>query len=221
MRSARTFLKYICVAVGVVAATTGRVDAGEIDLWNATVADIHSAFAEGLSAEQLTVAYLARIAAYDKHGPRINAVIALNDAALDEARKLDRERASGTVRGPLHGIPVVLKDKYDTFDLPTTAGSQLLEGHVPADDANVVAKLRGAGAIVLAKVNLSEWAGSGGSVSGAKDPEVLRAGRPPNGFSSAGGQTLNPHDLTRGPSGSSGGTGAAIAAGFAPIGLGA
>src|SRR5918996_1104996 len=104
-------------------------------------------------------------------------------------------------RSPLHGIPVVLKDNYDTFDMPTTGGSVLLEGSIPSKDAFVVRKLRDAGAIILAKLNMSEFA-SGGT------------------YSSLGGQSLNPHDLSRGPSGSSGGTGVAIAAAFAPIGLG-
>jgi amidase len=117
-------------------------------------------------------------------------------------------------------VPILLKDNFDTFDLPTTAGSQLLAGSIPPDDAYVVKKLRDAGAVILAKVNLSEFAGSGGSVSGATDPEVLKAGAVPNGFSSMGLQTHNPHDLTRGPSGSSGGTGAGIAASFAQFGLG-
>lgn len=196
------------------------VHAATLDLSTATIADIQAAYDADLRAETLTKAYLARIEAYDKKGPTINAVITLNPKAVEQAIALDTERAKGHVRGPMHGIPVVLKDNYDTFDLQTTAGSQLLEGHIPPDDAYVVKKLRDAGAIILAKVNLSEWAGSGGSVSGAKDPEVLKAGRPPNGFSSAGGQTRNPHDLTKGPSGSSGGTGAAIAAVFGQVGLG-
>jgi amidase len=192
-----------------------------LNLATASIADVEAAYATGkLSAETLTKAYLARIAAYDKNGPAINAVITLNPKALDEAKALDAERKAGKVRGPLHGIPVVLKDNYNTFDLPTTAGSQLLEGSIPPKDAYVVQKLRDAGVIILAKVNLSEFAGSGGSVSGATDPEVLKKGAVPNGFSSAGGQTHNPHDLTRGPSGSSGGTGAAIAAVFAQFGLG-
>jgi amidase len=114
---------------------------------------------------------------------------------------LDAERKNKGPRSAMHGIPVVLKDNFDTFDLPTTAGSILLEGSIPPDDAFVVKKLRDAGAIILAKVNLSEFA-SGGA------------------HSSMGGQTLNPHDLTRTPAGSSGGTGAAIAAAYAPVGLG-
>jgi len=193
----------------------------ELNLATATVADLNAAFKSGaLTSEKLVGLYLARIDAYDKKGPTINAVITLNPKALDEAKALDAERKAGKIRGPLHGIPIVLKDNINTFDLPTTGGSQMLEGSIPPADAFVTKKLREAGAIILAKVNLSEWAGSGGSVSGATDPEVLKAGMIPNGFSSAGGQTLNPHDLTRGPSGSSGGTGAAIAAIFAQLGLG-
>jgi amidase len=194
---------------------------GQLDITTATIADLQSAMSQGtLTAEKLTKLYLARISAYDKQGPTINAVITLNPKALETARALDAERKVGKIRGPLHGIPIVLKDNIDTFDLPTTAGSQLLAGSIPPDDAFITKKLRDAGAIIIAKVNLSEWAGSGGSVSGATDPEITKAGMVPNGFSSMGGQTLNPHDLTRGPAGSSGGTGAAIAAGFAQFGLG-
>jgi len=139
---------------------------------------------------------------------------------LEIARALDAERKAKGPRGPLHGIPIVLKDNYDTFDLPTTGGSQLLEGSIPPNDAFVVKKLRDAGAIIVAKVNLSEWAGGGGSTGGTTDPEIRKKGAVPNGFSSAGGQTRNPHDLTRGPAGSSGGTGAGIAAVFAQFGMG-
>ena len=106
----------------------------------------------------------------------INAIITLSEKALDEARQRDAERKSGNVRGPLHGIPVVVKDNYDTVDMPTTAGSQLLEGHMAKQDAFMVKKLREAGAIVLAKTNLSEFAGSGGSVSGATDPAIMQSG---------------------------------------------
>ena len=195
--------------------------AAELQLENATIADLQSAFANGsLTAEKLTTLYLARIQAYDKQGPTINAVITLNPRALEEARALDAERKAGKVRGPLHGIPIVLKDNYNTYNLPTTAGSQLLAGSIPPADAFVVKKLRAAGVVILAKVNLSEFAGSGGSVSGATDPAVLKAGMVPNGFSSMGLQTRNPHDLTRGPAGSSGGTGASIAAAFAQFGTG-
>src|SRR6058998_1522650 len=207
--------------------------AAGLNIETATIADLNAAFAGGtLTSEQLVSAYLKRIVAYDKQGPAINAIITLNKKALDEARQLDAERKSGKVRGPLHGIPVVVKDNYDTVDMPTTAGSQLLEGHMAKQDAFMVKKLREAGAIVLAKVNLSEFAGSGGSVSGATDPAIIKAGSIPNGFSSAGGQTKNPHELLHGPAGSSGSnrgpcaaarsgrTGAAVAAAFAQFGLG-
>jgi amidase len=195
--------------------------AAELKLEEATIADLQTAFSKGtLTAEKLTEIYLARIAAYDQQGPAINTVIALNPNALAEAKALDAERKSGKVRSPLHGIPIVLKDNFDTFDLPTTAASQMLKGSIAPDDAYVVKKLRDAGAIILAKVNLHEFAGGGGSVSGATDPAILKAGRVPNGFSSLGLQTRNPHDLARGPAGSSSGTGAAIAAVFAQFGLG-
>ncbi len=182
------------------------IDLATIDLDRATIADVQSFMARGtLTAEQLTQLYLKRIAAYDKQGPNINAVILLNPKAVETARALDKERKAGKVRGPLHGIPIILKDNYDTVDLQTTAGSQTLLGSVPNDDAFMVKKLRDAGVVILAKVNLHEFALGGGA---------------PNGFSSLGGQTRNPHDPTRGPAGSSGGTGAGIAAAFAQFGLG-
>ena len=178
------------------------VRAAEVPLTSATIADFNKAFAAGtLSAEQLTQLYLKRIEAYDEAGPKLNAIITLNPNALAEARQLDVERKARGARSPLHGIPVVLKDNFDTRDLPTTGGSFMLKGSIPPDDAYTVRRLREAGAIILAKVNLSEFA-SGSAMS------------------SLGGQSLNPHDTTRTPSGSSGGTGVAIAADFAPLGMG-
>src|SRR5712692_2543289 len=173
-----------------------------LDLDSATVADVNAAFDAGsLTAEKLVQLCLARIAAYDRKGPSLHAVIALNPKALEQARALDAERKAKGRRSPLHGIPVVLKDNYDTFDMPTTGGSVLLEGSLPSKDAFIVRKLRDAGAIILGKVNMSEFASAGA-------------------YSSLGGQSLNPHDLTRSPSGSSGGTGVAIAAAYAPLGMG-
>ncbi len=167
-----------------------------------TIADINRAFDAGaLTSERLVQLCLARIEAYDRQGPSLRAVLTLNPKAVETARALDAERKAKGARSPLHGIPVVLKDNYNTADLPTTGGSVLLEGSIPREDAFVVKKLRAAGAIVLAKLNMSEFA-SGPARS------------------SLGGQTLNPHDLTRTPSGSSGGTGVAIAAAYAPFGLG-
>jgi amidase len=209
------------LATGLLAtALLPATHAATLDLTTASIAQLDEAMASGkVTSEQLVKLYLKRIEAYDKQGPGINSVIFMNPKALDVARALDKERKAKGPRGPLHGIPVVLKDNFDTFDMPTTAGSQLLAGSVPPDDAYVVKKLRDAGAVIVAKVNLSEFAGSGGSVSGAPE-EMLDKGTVPNGFSSMGLQTHNPHDLERGPSGSSGGTGAAIAAGFAQFGLG-
>jgi len=207
--------------LSLVLALPSVLRAAEMKIENATIADLQAAFKKGtLTAEKLTELYLARIDAYDQKGPKLNTVITLNPKALEQARALDAERKAGKVRGPLHGIPIVLKDNFDTYDLPTTAGSQLLQGSIPPDDAFVVKKLRDAGVIILAKVNLSEFAGGGGSVTGATDPDVIKAGNVPNGFSSMGLQTLNPHDLNRGPAGSSGGTGSGIAASFAQFGLG-
>ena len=173
-----------------------------VDLDSATIADLNAAFKAGtLTSERLVQLSLARIEAYDRKGPSLHAVLTLNPKALETARALDAERKAKGPRSPLHGIPIVLKDNFDTADLPTTGGSVMLEGSIPPDDAFVVKKLRDAGAIILAKVNLSEFA-SGGA------------------FSSLGGQSRNPHDPTRSPSGSSGGTGVAIAAGYATVGLG-
>jgi amidase len=193
-RIAFLFAAAILVAVPSTAKT--------IDLDAATVADINAAYDAGtLTAEKLVQMYLARIQAFDKQGPTLRAVILVNPKAIDIARVLDAERKAKGPRSPLHGIPVVLKDNYDTADMPTTGGSLLLEGWVPPDDAFVVKKLRAAGAIILAKLNMSEFA------SGAA-------------HSSLGGHALNPHDPTRTPSGSSGGTGAAIAAAYATLGMG-
>ncbi len=192
----------ICVAVLCLATLTPARAAKTIEFDALTIIDINHAFDSGaLTSEKLVQLCLARIQAYDRQGPSLHAVMMLNPKAIDTARALDAERKAKGPRSPLHGIPVLLKDNYNTFDLPTTGGSVLLEGSIPPADAFVVNKLRAAGAIVLAKVNLSEFA-SGGA------------------HSSLGGQSLNPHDLTRTPSGSSGGTGVSIAAAYAPLGMG-
>src|SRR6266852_5812543 len=192
----------VLLAVALCSSTSPTSAARTVDFDTLTIADINRAFDAGaLTSEKLVQLCLARIDAYDRKGPAVRAVLALNPKALETARALDAERKAKGPRSPLHGVPVVLKDNYNTADLPTTGGSVLLEGSLPPEDAFLVKKLRAAGAIVLAKVNMSEFA-SGGT------------------HSSLGGQSLNPHDLTRGPSGSSGGTGVAIAAGYAPLGMG-
>jgi len=141
--------------------------AAQFDLTTATVADINAAFSAGaLTSEKLTQLYLARIAAYDQAGPKLNAIILLNPNALAEARALDVERKAGKVRGPLHGIPVLVKDNFDTFDLSTTGGSIGFKGSPPpAHDAYMVKKLRDAGAIIIAKTNMDEMARGGNGVS--------------------------------------------------------
>jgi len=207
--TARAYCKWNRLAVaalmtGMACATTTAY-AASIDLESATIADINAAFNAGtLTSEKLVQMYLKRIEAYDKKGPALNTVITLNPKALDIARTMDKERKT-KAHSALYGIPIVLKDNYNTFDLPTTAGSSILKGSIPPADAFMVKKLREAGVIIVAKVNLSEFASTANG---------------PNGFSSMGKQTHNPHDLTKGPAGSSGGTGAAIAAGFAQFGLG-
>ena len=174
-----------------------------IDVYEASAADLQAAMTAGrTTAVALTKAYFARIAAYEQSGPMLNSIVRLNPRALRDAAALDAERAAGHVRGPLHGIPIILKDNYDTGDMPTSAGSLALANSQPAQDGFVVKRLRDAGAIVLAKANMHE----------------LAAGI--TNISSFGGQTRNPYDPTRCPGGSSGGTGAAIAASFAAIGWG-
>ncbi len=178
------------------------VAAQTLTLSSATIEDLNAAFDAGtLTSERLIELYLARIEAYDQRGPALNAVLHLNAGALAAARALDAERRATGPRSPLHGIPVVLKDNIDTSDMPTTAGSLLLAGSIPPDDAFIVKKLRDAGAIILAKLNMSEFA------SGVT-------------MSSVGGFIRNPHDIARTPSGSSGGTGAAIAAAYGQLGIG-
>ena len=182
--------------------TAPAVRAGVLDLTSATITQINEAIDAGaLSSETLVARYLARIHAYDQQGPRINALMHLNPKALERARALDREREQSGRRSALHGIPVVIKDNLDTADMPTTAGSFMLKNSFPPDDAVLVRRLREAGAIILGKLNLSEFA------SGAA-------------MNSLGGVIANPHHLGRSPAGSSGGTGAAVAAAFASMGLG-
>ncbi len=160
-----------------------------------------------LSARALTQAYLDRIATIDDSGPRLNAVIEINPDALAEADARDAERKAGRTRGPLHGVPVLLKDNIDATPMVNSAGSLALAGHRPRTDAPLVAKLREAGAVILGKTNLSEWAN-------------FRSSRSTSGWSGRGGQTKNPYALDRNPCGSSSGTGSAIAASLAAVGVG-
>lgn len=174
-----------------------------------SIADISARLKAGtLTSRQLTQQFLTRIAQIDAAGPHLRSVIEVNPDALAIAVERDAERKSGKVRGPLHGIPVLVKDNLDTADkMQTTAGSLALVGTPAPRDAHVVAKLREAGAVLLGKTNLSEWAN-------------FRSTRSTSGWSARGGQTLNPYVLDRNPCGSSSGTGSAIAASLAVVGIG-
>src|SRR5688572_15381830 len=149
----------IVVAIVLIAAGGPLSAQRTIDLDAATIADINSAFAKGtLTSERLVQLFLARIRAFDRQGPMLRSVITVNPKAVETARALDAERKSKGPRSALHGIPIVLKDNIDTADMPTTGGSVMLEGSIPPDDAFVVKKLRAAGAVIIAKTNLSEFA---------------------------------------------------------------
>ncbi|HSW30476.1 MAG TPA: amidase family protein [Longimicrobiales bacterium] len=179
---------------------------GGVELMELTIAEAHRAMlARTLTARQLVEAYLARIEAYDKKGPSFNSLILVNPRAIETADSLDALLArTGTLTGPLHGIPFIVKDNFDTHDMPTTAGSASLAGSVPPDDAYQVRKIREAGAIVLAKSNLAEFAFTAFETVGSMLP----------------GWTFNPYALNRVTAGSSGGTAAAVAAGLGLVGLG-
>jgi amidase len=174
-----------------------------------TIAELQQKMESGeLTAHQLAELYMERISAVDKDGPYINSVIELNPDALQIADTLDEERKAGKTRGPLHGVPILIKDNIDTADrMQTTAGSLALEGHIAAKDAFIVRQLRKAGALILGKTNLSEWANFRGKHS-------------VSGWSSRGGLTRNPYVLDRSACGSSSGSGAAVAANLCAAAVG-
>ncbi len=194
-------------AAGSAAAEPVAVPSFEFD--EATVADLQKRMAAGeLTARRLTEAHLARIAALDRQGPELGSVIETNPEALEVADALDAERRAKGPRGPLHGIPVLVKDNVDTADrMTTTAGSLALEGSVPPRDSGVAARLREAGAVLLGKANLSEWAN-------------FRSSRSVSGWSARGGQCRNPYALDRNPCGSSSGSGVAVSASLVPLAVG-
>lgn len=176
-----------------------------VDLDTVTIPELQARMKRGsLTSSELTRAYLSRIKAVD---PKINAVLRTNPTALDQALASDVRHRLGKVRGPLDGIPVLLKDNVNTRDMPTTAGSLALAGNPPVRDAELVARLRAAGAVILGKANLSEWAN-------------FRAAKPTSGWSAVGGQTRNPYVLDRNPCGSSSGSAAALAASLAQVAIG-
>jgi amidase len=176
---------------------------GAFELLEATIPDLQAALAGGVvSSRDLVSLYLARIEAYDQQGPALNAISWFNQNVFDQADALDAERRATGPRSALHGIPVLVKDNYDTSDMQTAGGSILMKGWIPPDDAFLVTQLRNAGAIIIAKTNMTEWALGYWCVG------------------SLFGQTRNPYALDRVPGGSSGGTGAGIAANYAAIGMG-
>ena len=202
----RVGILILAFAGGVTPGAEGQAQSGAqptIEVFEATIPQLQAALARGdITAVQLVDAYLARIEAYDQQGPALNTMIRLNPRARNEAAALDAERRARGPRGPLHGIPVILKDNFDTADLPTSGGSIALATAVPPADAFVVMRLREAGAIILGKSNMHELAAGITTIS------------------SLGGQTRNAYDPRRCRGGSSGGTGAAIAASFAAVGWG-
>jgi amidase len=196
------------IIMGVVLSIAASVRAA-FPFAETTIDELQRKMAAGeLTARALASAYLERIAEVDRSGPKLNAVIELNPDALAIAEQLDAERRAGKVRGPLHGIPILIKDNIATLDqMQTTAGSLALVGSRPPRDAHVVVRLRAAGAVILGKTNLSEWANFRGTGS-------------TSGWSARGGQTRNPYALDRNPSGSSSGSAAAVSANLCVAAIG-
>lgn len=173
-----------------------------------SITDLQVGYKDGsLTVESVVQFYLQRIENIDDSGPMLNAVIVTNPNAITRARQLDKELSEGDYRGPMHGVPVLLKDNINTHDMPTTAGSLALVNSYPLSDAHLVKKLRDAGAVILGKANLSEWANFRGQKSSS-------------GWSGVGGQTKNPYVLDRNPCGSSSGSAAAVAANLCVIAIG-
>ena len=201
-------LRILPAALLITLAFVGQPPAA-FPLEEMTVAQLQDAMAAGrYTSRRLVELYTERINAVDRSGPTLRSVIELNPDALSIADTLDAERKSGRVRGPLHGIPVLLKDNIDTGDrMMTTAGSLALQGDPAPRDAFIVTRLRAAGAVILGKTNLSEWAN-------------FRSTKSTSGWSARGGQVVNPYALDRNPCGSSSGTGAAVAANLSAIGVG-
>ena len=181
----------------------------ELGLEEITIIELQSGYKNGsYTVEQVVEAYLARIDAIDKNGPELNSILTLNPDAISIARKQDSLLAAGKEMGPLFGVTVLLKDNIDTHDkMPNTAGARAMAGSMPLQDAFITEKLREAGAIILGKANLSEWANFHSSFSSS-------------GWSGLGGQTKNPYDITRNPCGSSAGSGAAASANLAMFAIG-
>ena len=207
--SRRDFVEVTSLAAAAAALPRFAPANRAFELEETTVAQLQDAMRAGrLTARKITKAYLDRIAALDRRGPTLRAVLETNPDALAIADALDAERKAGKVRGPLHGVPVIVKDNIDTHDqMMTTAGSLALEGNRALRDAFIVERLRAAGAVILAKANLSEWAN-------------FRSTRSSSGWSGRGRQCRNPYVLDRNPSGSSSGSGSAVSANLCALAVG-
>ncbi len=201
MRLLRPF-RLAALALVLGPCSLGLLSAATLDLETATILDLQKAYDAGLTSERVVSVYLKRIEAYNQAGPKLNAILTLHPRALEIARELDAERKAKGPRSVLHGVPILVKDNYDTFDLPTTGGAKALAGTTPPRDAFTVSRLRAAGAIILAKTNLDEFA------------------RGSTGTSSIGGQVLNPYNLEKIPGGSSGGSGVGVTTLMGWVGLG-
>ena len=184
-------------------------DDDQADYWEHDITTLQALMQRGeLSSRQLTQYYLDRIDAIDRNGPKLNSIIEVNPEAIEIAAALDAERQASGPRGPMHGIPVVLKANIDTADeMETTAGSLAMKGHRPPEDAFMVSRLRAAGAVILGKANLSEWAN-------------FRSTSSSSGWSSIGGQTNNPYDVMRNPCGSSSGSAGYVEASLKSVSVG-
>lgn len=197
------FFKYASRVLLCIPVLLHASEANDVALLDLPISSIQDKLNSGeLTSRQLVEKYKARIGAYDQKGPKLNAISVLNPKALERAEQLDKERKAQGPRGPLHGIPILIKDNYETADMQTAVGSNVFKGWIPPHDATIVKRLRDAGAIIMAKTNTHEFA----------------MGHATHG--SLFGQTRNPYALDRVPGGSSGGTGSAIAANFAPAGFG-
>ena len=192
-----------CTFSVLYAVPNANAQTKSFELMETTIPQLQAALAAGtVTSKDLVSAYLARIDAYDQRGPALNAISIVNGKALEEAAAMDAERRAGKARGLLHGIPIIVKDNYETVGMQTADGSVTMAGWIPPDNSALVKKLRAAGAIIIAKSNMHEFAYG-----------ILTVG-------SLFGATRNPYVLDRNPGGSSGGTGAAIAANFAAVGMG-
>jgi Asp-tRNA(Asn)/Glu-tRNA(Gln) amidotransferase A subunit family amidase len=194
---------FVLFSSGIIQRVGAQTQSRSFELMEATIPQLQAALASGIiTSHDLVTMYFARIEAYDQRGPALNAISVTNSKALEEAAALDAERRAGALRGPLHGIPIIVKDNYETAGMQTADGSITMAGWVPPDDSVLAKKLRAAGAVIIAKSNMHEFAYG-----------ILTVG-------SLFGATRNPYALDRNPGGSSGGTGAAISANLAAVGMG-